>query len=195
MALFGPSVRVKTYRMGWRRSEVAPFLEAAAPVMAQLLEKRFRQRLEPVEVTLTGSEGLAELACRAEQTFVPGLSGRVRSKALDSARRNAREASGHVVLRPGRHGTLLLLNAEAVDMSSGDLRDVARVLCHEGVHSMQMGRRGVREARIAYDRHGYDVELLSSGAVQAYEALVEDHEREAYGLEDDLADELLRRMK
>ncbi|MGW6941364.1 hypothetical protein ACWGF3_20530 [Streptomyces xanthophaeus] len=190
MALFGPSVRVRTYRMGWRRGVVAPFLEVAAPVMAQLLEKRFRQRLEPLGVTLTVSDGLAELACRAEQTFVPGLSGRVRSKALDSARRNAREASGHVVLRPGRQGTLLLLNAEAEDMSSGDLRDVARVLCHEGVHCVQMGRPGVREARIAYD-----VELLSSGAVQAYEALVEDHEREAYGLEDELADELLRRMK
>lgn len=195
MALFGPSVRVKTYRMGWRRGAVAPFLEAAAPVMAQLLEKRFRQRLEPVEVTLTGPEGFAELACRAEQSFVPGLSGRVRSKALDSARRNAREASGHVVLRPGRQGTLLLLNAEAEDMSSGDLRDVARVLCHEGVHCVQMGRPGVRAARVAYDRHGYDVELLSSGAVQSYEALVEEHEREAYGLEDELADELLRRMK
>ncbi|MER6522606.1 hypothetical protein ABT246_37965 [Streptomyces sp. NPDC001553] len=195
MALFGPSVRVRTYRMGWRRGAVAPFLEAAAPVMAQLLEKRFRQRLEPLEVTLTVSDGLAELACRAEQTFVRGLSGRVRSKALDSARRNAREASGHVVLRPGRQGTLLLLNAEAEDMSSGDLRDVARVLCHEGVHCVQMGRPGVRAARIAYDRHGYDVELLSSGAVRAYEALVEDHEREAYGVEDELADELLRRMK
>ncbi|MFD0353632.1 hypothetical protein ACFVHW_07765 [Streptomyces sp. NPDC127110] len=195
MALFGPSVRVKTYRMGWRRGLVVPFLEAAAPVMARLLEERFGQRLEPVEVTLTVSDGLAELACRAEQTFVPGLSGRVRSKALDSARQNAREASGHVVLRPGARGTWLLLNAEAEDVSGDDPLGVARVLCHEGVHCVQMGRAGVREARIAYDRHGYGVELLSSDVVRAYEALVEEHEREAYGLEDELAGELLRRMK
>ncbi|MGW6865118.1 hypothetical protein [Streptomyces sp. NPDC054901] len=62
---------------------------------------------------------------------------------------------------------------------------IAPVLCH--AHE--------REARIAYDRHGYDVELLDAGAVRAYEALVEEHEREAYGLEDELTGELLRRVK
>ncbi|MET9956308.1 hypothetical protein ABZ135_32840 [Streptomyces sp. NPDC006339] len=189
MGLFGPSVRVSAHRMGWGRGDVLRFVRNVAPLAAKTVEQHFGRRLQPVQITLTTADGIAELACRAEYQFAPELPAREKADGLRLARRNAKDAAGHVVLDPRSRGTLMFLNVRADAMRVPD--GIVTTVAHELVHCDQLGRRGIRELLIAHARHEFGVEAMAAQDALACERMVDDHEREAYGLEDALARQVL----
>lgn len=191
MGLFGSSVQVTSHRMGWGKRDVLELVRLQAPAAVKVVEQHFGRRLEPVRITLTTPDGIAELACRAEFQFAPELPEREKADGLRLSRKNARDVAGHVVLDPrGRRGTLMFLNVRSPAMKSTE--GIATVLGHELVHCDQLGRRGVRELLIAHARHEFEVEPLAPSVAASCEQMIDGHEVEAYGLEDALARKLLR---
>jgi hypothetical protein len=176
-------VKVEAYRL-WRR-DVLGLVQAIAPVGVAVVEECFGRRLEPVRITLTTPDGLAELACRAEFQLVPQAPASQRGEALRQAKVKAREAAGHVLLNPRGRGTLMFLNcrSQAMRVTEG----IVTTLAHELVHCDQFGRRGVREAIIAHTRRGLGVKPMDAQAVRSFEDQVAAHEDEAYGMEEALA--------
>jgi hypothetical protein len=189
MGLFGPSVRVSSHRMGWGRGDVLRFVGIVAPLAVETVEQHFGRRLQPVQITLTTADGIAELACRAEYQFAPELPARERTDGLRLARKNARDVAGHVVLDPRGQGTLMFLNVRADAMRVPD--GIVTTVVHELVHCDQLGRRGIRELLIAHARHEFGVEPMAARDAAACEQMIDGHESEAYGLEDALAQQVL----
>ncbi|MFF4741295.1 hypothetical protein ACFY2W_36240 [Streptomyces sp. NPDC001262] len=185
MGIFGSPVKVETYKPGWGRGRALRFVQDAAPVAVRIVEEHYGRSLQPVRITLTTPDGMAELACRAEFALVPQVSAAARAKAEREARELARGAAAQVVLSPRGRGTLLFLNSRSDAMRVDE--GIETVLSHELVHCEQFGRRGVRELILAHTRHVFGVKELSPKVVKAFEDMLEGHEAEAYGLEDSLA--------
>ncbi|WP_329583666.1 hypothetical protein [Streptomyces sp. NBC_01361] len=189
MGLFGPSVRVTSHRMGWGRGDVLGFVRNVAPLAVKTVEEHFGRRLQPVQITLTTASGMAELACRAEYQFAPELPAREKTDGIRLARKNARNTAGHVVLDPRGRGTFMFLNVRT-DMMQ-EPHGIVTTMTHELVHCDQLGRRGIRDLLIAHARHEFDVETMAAQDAAACKQMVDDHETEAYSLEDTLAQQVL----
>ncbi|MGW2865923.1 hypothetical protein [Streptomyces sp. NPDC001205] len=193
MGLFGSSLQVTSYRMGWGKRDVLELVRLQAPAAVKVVEQHFGRRLEPVRITLTTPDGIGELACRAEFQFAPELPEREKADGLRLSKKNARDAAGHVVLNPrGRRGTLMFLNVRSQAMRSPE--GIATLLVHELVHCDQLGRRGVRELLITHLRHEFEVEPMPAELAASCAQMIDGHEVEAYGLEDALARKLMRAL-
>ena len=175
------AITVTTYRARIR-ADVQQQITAMAPLLATAVERQFRRPLQPVTIMLTDPRGRSDLYWQVAATVADGATPNRWQRVLE--RRERRRSIGEVTLDPNGPGTLMIL--DATDPSLRRPSFAARAVAHELVHCDQYGRPGVRESRIAGIRHNTGVEMDNNRA-RAINWLVDEHEREAYRLEKQLA--------
>ncbi|MFE7120841.1 hypothetical protein ACFU99_35975 [Streptomyces sp. NPDC057654] len=149
-----------------------------APAATALVAGAVPGRMPPVEITVTGPRGLAELAVAAEVALAGGAAPELRADALRDHGRLARSAAGCAVALPGGGVRILL-----VGRAHRGIEDVAATLVHELVHAMQFSRPGVRQRIVRDLRDAYGVAPQSPQAAREHLRLIDEEEAEAYAAE------------
>ncbi|WP_406304613.1 hypothetical protein OHA61_22900 [Streptomyces sp. NBC_00885] len=136
-------------------------------------------RMPDVQITLTAPRGMAELATAAEVELTGGeVDKRIQARALREANRHARDAAARAIPLAGGD-VLVLVNVN----HHANPAEFAVTLVHELVHAMQFSRKGVRERIVTDLRDALGVEKQSRRQAREHLRLLEQEEREAYGVE------------
>ncbi|NBM18799.1 hypothetical protein [Streptomyces sp. GC420] len=169
---------VATHKLFGRR-DIVRATKRLAPDAARLVDGSVPGRMPRIEVTVTTTRGMAELAAAADVALAGGVvDSRTRSRAERDARRTARESAGRAAALPDG-GVLILLNAE--QHHSAD--EVAVTLVHELTHAMQFSRRGVRERMTGHLRDALGIARQTRRAQREHLRLLAQEEAEAYAAE------------
>ncbi|MEV1022269.1 hypothetical protein [Streptomyces sp. NPDC050264] len=175
---------ISTYLLRGRRDLLSETKQLAPRAMKHV-NWSVNGRMPAVEITLTNTRGLAELAVKAEAELTGCTDKKTTGRALKGATRHSRDAAGRAVARTDG-SVLILLNGD----NHRTTKEVAVTLVHELVHAMQFSRRGVRDRMIQSLRDEYGIEKQSRRDQREHQRLVEAEEREAYQAEH-IADDLL----
>ncbi|MEU4955356.1 hypothetical protein [Streptomyces lavendulae] len=175
------NVHVTSHGLGLRSRAVLRRVQQITPDAARIVTRQVGP-LPHTTVTVTTTWGLIELAQRADYAMVPEVPAADRRRWRGEYETNGKQAAGHTLLEP--RGVLVLI-APSAGLAEADV-----VTLHELVHAAQMNRPGTRALLTAYNRHFFGIEPMDAAELQAVERLIEDHESEAHGLEQQLLDAL-----